>query len=137
MVKERNWKMSLPILGLLPYYMATVVVTGDYLYLISHWFNMKVDTEYYFVTGVLPNIVQIVLRSCLIQFAMILIPSIYFVRKQVWLIVLLGLSILLGIGWSFVFYQMLAMIFVTPILFSYTVEYLKEYYGRKTEAVST
>ncbi len=139
-IKERNWKMLLPGIVLLPYYVATVVITGDPLYLLSHWLDMKVDTEYYFVTGVLPNIGQLILRSCLIQFGMILIPSIYFAlkqtaeTKQTWLVVLLGLSVLLGIGWSFVFYQMFSMIFVTLMLFSYTVEFLREYYGRRKTA---
>lgn len=131
-VKEKNWKFCLPGLALAPYYLATVFVSGSPIYLLNHWVGMKVMTHGYWTTGVVPNLLGYIIDSSLIPFLMITIPGVVLVvrQKKYWLLVLLVITMGLGIGWSWVFYQMLAMLFVGLLVFSYVVEYLEEYFKR-------
>lgn len=131
-IKEKNWKFCLPGLVLVPYYLATVFVSGDFFYLLNHWVGMKVMTHGYWTTGVVPNLTGYIIDSGLIPFLIMTIPGIVLVlrQKQYWLLVLLVITMGLGVGWSWVFYQMLAMLFVGLLVFSYVVGYLEGYYRR-------
>ena len=124
MIKDRTWMYGLIGVGVLvPYWVYSWVVGGSPWYLWTHWIEISEVARGHWINFVVPNLLAHVIDSRFLIYLIIVVPGTYLVfkAKQYWLVVLVGLTAFLGLGWAWIYYQMIEMVFVGLIAFSYLV----------------
>lgn len=117
---NRNFKMLLPMLSVLPYYIMTWVVSGDMLYIPHHWMIMQEYTQFHYEHFILANILDSILYSGIYIFAPIVGLAAYRVIKNLsyynFGIIALG-AIGAGLtGWAIIPYQIQTLLISIPFM---------------------
>jgi len=103
---NKNWKMLLPGLAIIPYLIATWVVSGNPFYIIDHWMTMSTYIQMHYEAYLANNIFNIILYSGVYIFIPILVLSIWksWKLRGYYYAPVLGLIALILAGWAFIPY---------------------------------
>lgn len=79
--RRRGWLMCLPVLSILPFYIATVAVTGNPLYIFTHYLNQMPNHNFVYSLWTWPEGLWTVLTLGMPFYLIMTAPILYFWRK--------------------------------------------------------
>ena len=117
---DRNWKMMLPGLAIIPYLGITWAVTGNPLYILDHWITMSTYIKLHYEAFISQNIPNIIIYSGIYIYLPILGYSIWkcWKLRDYYYAPVLGILSLVVASWAFIPYQMTPMLISLPIMVS-------------------
>ena len=130
-MKNKDWKLLLPTLIFTPYLVATWISNGDPFYLLNLWLSAAPVVQPYWGSYIATNWLVLCSQTGLIVAPILALPGIQLLLKEKWLVVAIAISLLIGVGWAFLPYQLIEFMFLSLLAISFSIERLDSYYKER------
>jgi hypothetical protein len=138
-LKDKNWKLGLSILALIPWYAAGVVENGSAIWLFHNWAPMQ--SFAYAHMGDLfsstKNFFLVLASQGAFFYALLVLPVFAVFKKAYAEISLLLIALLLFYGWACITYQALPMLVALPLCMAVYVDRIPEFLRKIKNSVET
>jgi hypothetical protein len=115
--RKNSWKMLLPVLSILPFYIATVIITKDPMYLITHYYAQIPIHNYVYTLNTLQDYLIIMVQLGMPLWLLMTLPVFRHIKRHLPYVVFYVMTLAYAWGTGLGLTHMTAMVYGGALIF--------------------